>query len=137
MYPTETWTGPEAGALSMGRLAGGGALQSDTCNTAEKAKTLLAEMVATEARAKIGEERWAEMSSAEQEAATRVRVPPALPKLHPHLALFVQHAGAGMGHAFNAHLLRPCTSLLFSLPPLSTCRRYISSTVGNIFATSS
>ena len=35
-------------------LAGGGALQSDTCNTAEKAKTLLAEMIATQARERIG-----------------------------------------------------------------------------------
>ena len=56
MYPKEKWTGPEADELSMGRLAGGGALQSDTCNTAEKAKALLAEKIAEQAREKIGEE---------------------------------------------------------------------------------
>jgi len=41
MFPDETFTGPEPSRLSMARLAGGGALQSDTCNTAEKTKQLL------------------------------------------------------------------------------------------------
>ena len=36
----------------MGRLADGGALQSDTCNGARKAKRLLAEMIAASRRAR-------------------------------------------------------------------------------------
>ena len=72
MYPTEKWTGPEAADLSMGRLAGRGAIQSDTCNTAEKAKTILTEMIAKQARVQIGEEAWAKLSEQEQLDVTRV-----------------------------------------------------------------
>ena len=72
LYPGETWTGPEAEQLSMGRLAGGGALMSDTCNTAEKAKRLLAEMIAEQAQEAIGVAAWVTMSEAEQKDATRV-----------------------------------------------------------------
>ena len=50
LFPNEKWTGPKPEALSMGRLAGGGALQSDTCNGARKAKRLLAEMIAVQER---------------------------------------------------------------------------------------
>ena len=50
LYPDEQWTGPDPAQLSLGRLAGGGAIQSDTCNTAQKTKRLLAEMIAEQAR---------------------------------------------------------------------------------------
>ena len=72
LYPEDKWTGPEPEQLSMARLAGGGALQSDTCNTAEKAKTILAEMIAEQAKAKLGADAWAAMSEQEQQEATRV-----------------------------------------------------------------
>ena len=50
-------------------LAGGGALQSDTRNTAEKAKTLLAEMIATQVRERIGADVWGKLTDEEQQAA--------------------------------------------------------------------
>ena len=72
LYPEETWTGPEPKDLSMDRLAGGGGIQSDTCNTAEKAKSILADMISKGKRAKIGEEAWAKLSEEEQAEVTRV-----------------------------------------------------------------
>ena len=72
LYPTETWTGPEPNELSMARLAGGGGLQSDTCNTAEKAKRILAEMIGEQAKAKLGADTWDAMSEQQQQQATRV-----------------------------------------------------------------
>ena len=72
LYPGETWTGPKPEDLSMGRLAGGGALQSDTCNGARKAKRLLAEMIAEQARHVIGADAWAKLTEEEQKDATRV-----------------------------------------------------------------
>jgi hypothetical protein len=72
LYPGETWTGPKPGNLSMARLAGGGALQSDTCNGARKAKRLLAEMIAEQARDVIGADAWAKLTEEEQKKMTRV-----------------------------------------------------------------
>lgn len=42
MYPTVQWSGPDPQLCSLHRLAGGGALMSDTCNAARKTKRLLA-----------------------------------------------------------------------------------------------
>ena len=56
----------------MARLAGGGALQSDTCNGARKAKRILAEMIAAQAREVIGEAAWGELTEVEQQQMTRV-----------------------------------------------------------------
>ena len=72
LYPDETWTGPEAEELSLARLAGGGALQSDTCNTAEKAKKLLVTMIGEQAQKKMGQEAWDALTEKEQQEATRV-----------------------------------------------------------------
>ena len=72
LYPNEPWPGPEPEQLSMARLAGGGALMSDTCNTAQKAKTLLAEMIAKQMREQIGEEAWGKLSEEEQKQMARV-----------------------------------------------------------------
>jgi hypothetical protein len=72
LYPAEKWMGPKPEDLSMARLAGGGAIQSDTCNTAEKAKSILAEMISAGKRAQIGEEAWAKFSTEEQQEITRV-----------------------------------------------------------------
>ena len=72
LYPTEEWAGPKPEDLSMARLGGGGGIQSDTCNTAEKAKAILAKMISSGKREMIGEEAWAALSQEEQDAATRV-----------------------------------------------------------------
>ena len=72
LFPDETWTGPKPEQLSMARLAGGGALQSDTCNGARKAKRVLAEMIAQQAREVLGEEEWAKLTEEEQSQVTRV-----------------------------------------------------------------
>ena len=72
MFPGEAWTGPAASQLSLARLAGGGALQSDTCPTAQLTKTLLVAMVAKQYREQIGEQAWSALSEAEQAHATRV-----------------------------------------------------------------
>ena len=55
MFPGETWTGPEPEQLSTVRLSNGGAIMSDTCNTAQKAKTVLIDKIKDEvmAQAKV------------------------------------------------------------------------------------
>eukprot|EP00966_Prymnesium_polylepis_P200829 4653551-Prymnesium_polylepis.2 len=50
MYPGEPWSGPDPARLSLGRLAGGGALMADTCNTAQKVQDLLQGMIAEQAQ---------------------------------------------------------------------------------------
>ena len=49
-----------------------GALQLDTCNGARKAKRLLAEMIAEQAKEVMGAEVWAALSEEEQKEMTRV-----------------------------------------------------------------
>lgn len=71
MFPDEKWTGPVAARLGLHQLGGGGAIQSDTCTTARKAKRLLAELVATEVETHLGAAKWAAMSEEEQAAAVR------------------------------------------------------------------
>ena len=56
----------------MARLAGGGALQSDTCNGARKAKRLLAAMITEQAREVMGEEAWDKPTEEQQKEMTRV-----------------------------------------------------------------
>lgn len=48
MYPDDTWTGPEPNLCSLHRLAGHGAIISDTCNAARKV-TLVAGITHSEA----------------------------------------------------------------------------------------
>jgi hypothetical protein len=72
MYPGETWTGPDPSRLCLGRLGGGGALMGDTCNTEQKVKELLAQMIAAEVEASMGADAWAALSEAEKKHATRV-----------------------------------------------------------------
>ena len=72
LYPGEAWTGPAAEQLSLARLAGGGAIISDTCNTARCTRRVLNEMIATQKKNEIGLERWNAMGEAEQAAAVRV-----------------------------------------------------------------
>ena len=71
MYPNETWTGPDAAKLGLHQLGDGGAIMSDTCTTARKAKRLLAEFIAKEVEAQLGAETWSAMSEEEREKATR------------------------------------------------------------------
>ena len=72
LFPDDEWTGPKPEALTMARLAGGGALQSDTSNGARKAKRILAEMIAEQAREIIGVEEWGKLTEAEKSEMTRV-----------------------------------------------------------------
>lgn len=71
MFPHEAWTGPDASLCSLHRLGGGGALVSDTCNTARKTRELLAALIAEQVQLHLGADVWSEMSEAEQQHAVR------------------------------------------------------------------
>ena len=70
MYPGEPWTGPDPKQLSLGRLAGGGALMADNCNTAQATENILAEMIAEQAKEFI--EGFDSMDEKQKAHATRV-----------------------------------------------------------------
>ena len=72
LYPEYKWTGPSPKQLSLGRLAGGGALQGDTCNTAQLTKEILTKMIGDEKRIEMGAEAWDALSEAEQVHLCRV-----------------------------------------------------------------
>ena len=72
LYPQYKWTGPEAKQLSLGRLAGGGAIQGDTCSTAQLTKQILTEIAANEKKAEMGAAAWDALSEAEQQQAVRM-----------------------------------------------------------------
>lgn len=76
LFPTVQWTGPDPQLCSLHRLAGGGALMSDTCNAARKAKRLLAEFIGQQAesahRLEHGDETWESMSEEERKVETQV-----------------------------------------------------------------
>lgn len=55
-YPDTPWTGPDPQMCSLHRLAGGGAIMSDTCNAALKAKRLLADLIRRQAEAAYRQE---------------------------------------------------------------------------------
>lgn len=71
MCPGEAWTGPDVSGCSLGRLGGGGALISDTCNAARKAKQLLADLIASQVEEHVGAEKWAALSESERQTAVR------------------------------------------------------------------
>lgn len=71
MFPGELWTGPDPAMCSLHRLGGGGAIMSDTCNAARRAKQVLAEEIASQVRHHLGEAVWDGMSEAEREKAVR------------------------------------------------------------------
>lgn len=71
-HPDEPWTGPNPEQICLGRLAGGGAIMSDTCNTAQKVQDLLEEKIAAEFEEIVGREKWEAMSEAERKHETRV-----------------------------------------------------------------
>lgn len=58
MFPREAWSGPDPSKCSIHRLGGGGAIISDTCNTARKSRRLLAEEIAKQVREHIGVDAW-------------------------------------------------------------------------------
>ena len=70
-YPEEIWTGPDPKECGLHRLGCGGAIMSDTCNTARLAKNMLCEAVADAVQENIGAEAWAAMSATEQEFEAR------------------------------------------------------------------
>lgn len=67
MYPGVQWTGPDPQLCSLHRLAGGGALMSDTCNAARKTKRLLADLIGKQAEAAFkvehGDEAWEQFTN--------------------------------------------------------------------------
>ena len=71
MYPQHKWQGPDPNRLSLARLAGGGAFQGDTCNTAQLTKEILADMVAEQKRREMGAEVWDALSEEERVHVTR------------------------------------------------------------------
>lgn len=71
MFPGCQWTGPDPGQCSIHRLGGGGAIISDTCTTARKARRLLADEVARQVEEQVGTHVWACMSEDERDAAVR------------------------------------------------------------------
>mgnify|MGYP007078093354 CR=1 FL=1 len=72
MFPGEPWTGPDPSRCCLGRLGGGGALIADTCNTARKIETILANIIAEEVKETIGAAAWSAMSEADRVHACRV-----------------------------------------------------------------
>lgn len=72
MHPSEQWTGPDPSQCSLHRLGGGGAIVTDTCNTARKARNLLVEAVAEQVRSNVGSDTWDGMTEDEREEAVRV-----------------------------------------------------------------
>lgn len=76
MFPDVPWTGPDVQNCSLHRLAGGGALMSDTCNSARKTRRLLGELIQKQAEASLreshGDDGWESM--AEEERAKLLRV---------------------------------------------------------------
>eukprot|EP00966_Prymnesium_polylepis_P234411 5422510-Prymnesium_polylepis.2 len=78
MFPSVPWVGPDPERCSLYRLAGGGAIGSDTCNAARKAKRLLRDLVQKQAeahfRAEMGDEAWEALSESEREKQLRVHL---------------------------------------------------------------
>lgn len=78
MFPDVMWTGPDPSRCSLYRLAGGGAVMSDTCNAARKAKKLLGSLIQKQAeehlRQQMGDEAWVALSEEAKESQLRVHV---------------------------------------------------------------
>ena len=116
MFPGETWTGPKPAALSMARLGGRGALISDTCNTAQKAKRILTQMIGEQVRAEMGEAAWKKLTEAEQAEAINVH------KLdcNQHLRnIFLKEMSAAQAK-YVAEELKPHLDLFSSWERMST-----------------
>lgn len=71
MFPSEQWRGPDPALCSLHRLGGGGAIISDTCNTARKSRELLSNMIEAQVEQHLGLEEWSNMSEEERRHAVR------------------------------------------------------------------
>ena len=65
---------PDPELCTLGRLGGGGAVTSDTCNQARKTCKILAQLIADDVKRTTGPEAWAALSEAEQKKKTRTVV---------------------------------------------------------------
>lgn len=78
LFPDAEWSGPDPDRCSLHRLAGGGAVQGDTCNAARKAKRLMRDLIQKQAtsylREQMGDEVWDALSEEEREGELRVHV---------------------------------------------------------------
>ena len=76
LNPGKAFDGPNPEQCSLYRLAGGGAVISDTCNAARKAKRLLVELIQSQAektlRARMGDAAWDALSNDERAEKLRV-----------------------------------------------------------------
>lgn len=76
MYPHILWTGPDPELCSLHRLAGGGALMSDTCNAARKTKRLLCELISRQMeaayRTEHGDDAWESLTEEQREGEVMV-----------------------------------------------------------------
>lgn len=76
MFPNVPWTGPDPQLCSLHRLAGGGAVMSDTCNAARKTKRLLVDLIQNQAevayRTQFGDEAWESLAEEQREEELRV-----------------------------------------------------------------
>ena len=89
MFGAGSWTrlgGPEPESLGLHRLSEQTVIMGDNCNGAEATKQRLIAMAEAAGREAIGEDRWAELSKEEQNAAVKA------------------HAGHCQGHARNTYI---------------------------------
>lgn len=92
LFPDREYSGPSAELCSLFRLAGGGALQSDTCNAARKAKRLLRELAQSQAeewwRGELGDAAWEALSDEARNEKLRMH----LLDCHQHIRnIFLGH----------------------------------------------
>lgn len=115
MYPGIYWTGPDAQLCSLHRLAGGGALMSDTCNAARKTKRLLSDLVGRQAeaayRTQYGDEAWESLNEEQREAELKVYQL----DCHQHLRnIWLGHMSKKQeryaNHSGHVHVLRTLTT---------------------------
>lgn len=76
LFPNDDWTGPNPQMCSLHRLAGGGAVMSDTCNAARKTKRLLVALIGKQAEAAFrrehGDDAWDSLGEEQQEHTMKV-----------------------------------------------------------------
>lgn len=120
MFPNEVWTGSDPSLCSLHRLGGGGALISDTCTTARKARRLLAQLIAEQVQEQLGADQWNAMSESEREAAQRTHEVDCWQ--HLRNIFLAEMSAAQVSYAVRAHCT---TSMLTSCDPSVVQMRHV------------